>query len=85
MDAITKLNLSERRVRVIGVTDGFVQFEFTVCDPLLTVELVMPLPAFDAFCADQGAIVTIRDDVQGSFQTLKAASSVPIHPKIITF
>ncbi|NUA26962.1 phenol hydroxylase subunit [Cupriavidus basilensis] len=43
---------SPRFVRVDGRTpEGFVQFAFSVADPELNVELIMPEPMFEAFCS----------------------------------
>ena len=40
-----------RYVRIEGRTpEGFVQFAFSVADPDLNVELIMPEPMFEAFC-----------------------------------
>ncbi|MFJ4293134.1 phenol hydroxylase subunit [Cupriavidus sp. NPDC089707] len=40
-----------RYVRVENRTpEGFVQFAFSVADPDLNVELIMPEPMFEAFC-----------------------------------
>ncbi len=45
-------------VRVIGVRGGkFVEFEFTVNDADLTVELILPFKAFDEFCEYQNVTV----------------------------
>lgn len=45
-------------VRVIGSRlDSYVEFEFSVNDPDLTVELILPFQAFEDFCERQGAIV----------------------------
>ncbi|MCY1226922.1 Phenol hydroxylase subunit [compost metagenome] len=42
---------TSRYVRVEGRTpEGFVQFAFSVADPDLNVELIMPEPMFEAFC-----------------------------------
>lgn len=41
-----------RYVRVRRVTQrGFVEFDFSIGDPQLYVELVLPQKAFDEFCA----------------------------------
>jgi len=41
-----------RYVRVEGRTpEGFVLFAFSVADPELNVELIMPEPMFEAFCS----------------------------------
>ncbi len=39
--------------RVLNVrSNGFVEFLFSLGDPLLGVELILPKPAFDEFCHD---------------------------------
>jgi len=44
-------DLSRRFVRVLGRRDnGFVEFAFSVGWPELSVELMLPTPAFEAFC-----------------------------------
>ncbi|MCB2101640.1 MAG: hypothetical protein KDE22_12260 [Rhodobacterales bacterium] len=47
-------NLGTAYVRVIGMRRGgtFVEFEYSLNDADLTVELVMPLKEFDTFCAE---------------------------------
>lgn len=46
-------DLSQRFVRVLGRRDnGFVEFAFSVGWPELTVELLLPEMAFEAFCAE---------------------------------
>lgn len=43
-----------RWVRVIERRpDGFVEFAFSIGDPALAVELILPEPAFAMFCAEQ--------------------------------
>ncbi|MCL2656224.1 MAG: phenol hydroxylase subunit [Betaproteobacteria bacterium] len=50
-------DVSRRYVRVAEVrTDGFVEFEFSVGEPEMMVELVMPKDAFDTFCANNHVI-----------------------------
>jgi phenol hydroxylase P0 protein len=45
-------------VRVTGTRlDRYVEFEFSVNDADLTVELILPFAAFDEFCALQEAVV----------------------------
>ena len=49
--------LQRKFVRVIERrADGFVAFEFAIGWPELSVELILPGPAFEAFC--------VREDVQ---------------------
>ena len=44
-------------VRVTGVRSGrYVEFEFSVNDADLTVELILPLAAFEEFCTLQEAV-----------------------------
>lgn len=48
-------DLSQRFVRVLQRRDdGFVEFAFSVGWPELSVELLLPAPAFEAFCAAHG-------------------------------
>ncbi|RQH06980.1 phenol hydroxylase subunit [Paraburkholderia dinghuensis] len=43
-----------RFVKVTGINDrGFVEFEFSVGQPELCVELMLPLAAFEEFCLAQ--------------------------------
>lgn len=45
-------------VRVVGVrNDRFVEFEFSVNDEDLTVELILPVSAFEEFCRQYDAVV----------------------------
>ena len=45
-------------VRVTGIRHGkFVEFEFSLGDSDLSVELIMPFAAFDEFCRERGAVV----------------------------
>lgn len=45
-------------VRVVGVrNDRFVEFEFSLNDEDLTVELILPLPSFGEFCRRYDAVV----------------------------
>ncbi len=46
-------DVSRKFVRVTGRRDnGLVEFEFSVGEPEIAVELIMPEAAFKAFCAD---------------------------------
>ncbi len=50
--------LGERAVRVIGVRrNRFVEFEFSLRDQDLSLQLVLPYPEFVEFCAEQGAAI----------------------------
>lgn len=53
-------------VRVLGTRlDRYVEFEFSLNDPDLTVELVMPFAAFDEFCTAHGARVLEPGAMEG--------------------
>jgi len=50
--------LGQAYVRVTGTRlDRYVEFEFSVNDADLTVELILPFAAFDEFCRQRGATV----------------------------
>jgi len=45
-------------VRITGIRlDRYVEFEFSVNDADLTIELILPFAAFDEFCTAQQAVV----------------------------
>ena len=60
-DWTAPVDMQRRSVRVTGWRSGFVEFDFTLGDPLLTVELIMPPAALAAFCAAQRATVDLPD------------------------
>ncbi|MCC5857320.1 MAG: phenol hydroxylase [Ectothiorhodospiraceae bacterium] len=52
----------QRFVRVTAERDdGFVEFDFSLGDPDLYVELILPRPAFDAFCKNN-AVQFLSDE-----------------------
>lgn len=51
------VNEATRYVRITGVTrGGFVEFQFSIGDPTLYLEMILPKSAFDRFCAEQDAV-----------------------------
>ncbi len=51
-----------RYVRVRRVVDDrFIEFDFAIGDPSLYVELILPKPAFEAFCA-HNSVVMMTDE-----------------------
>lgn len=51
-DAAPAFDPSKRFVRERGERpDGFVEFDFAIGDPELSVELILPRAAFDEFCS----------------------------------
>lgn len=54
----TPLDATRRYVRVCQQRpDGFVEFEFSIGDPALAVELMLPEAAFHEFCLTNEVIV----------------------------
>jgi phenol hydroxylase P0 protein len=66
-------------VRIIGTRLGkYVEFEFSVNDADLAVELILPFEAFDEFCALQNAAVLPPDSaVAGQLEQLAWRSRQP--------
>ncbi len=55
----TSFDPTRRYVRVVERRpDGLVEFEFAVGEPELFVEMLLPEPAFLAFCREQGVVAT---------------------------
>jgi phenol hydroxylase P0 protein len=42
--------------------DGYVEFDFSIGDPGLSVELVMAVPAYESFCAANHAVHLTHDE-----------------------
>jgi len=58
----TVLQHFSRYVRVRRVVDEkFIEFDFAIGDPSLYVELILPKPAFDAFC-EHNSVVMMTDE-----------------------
>ena len=59
-------------VRVTGVRSGrYVEFEFSVNDADLTVELILPFAAFEEFCALQEAVrLQPAEEIAGEYEKL---------------
>jgi len=93
-DASARVDSQLRKfVRIIGSRLGrYVEFEFSVNDQDLTVELVLPFAAFDEFCELQNAVVlppepAVADELErqawrsrqpGLLRRVKSASEQPI-------
>ena len=62
-----------RTARITGVRRGaYVEFEFTVGDEQLTVELIMPYQAFREFCTDNSVQVQpVNGEVRAEFEKMK--------------
>ncbi|HEY0251239.1 MAG TPA: phenol hydroxylase subunit [Kofleriaceae bacterium] len=56
-------DLSQRHVRITrAAPNGFIEFEFTIADRDLSVDLILPQAAFEEFCATNGARVERPND-----------------------
>ncbi len=67
----------ERRVCVKSIRNGkFVEFEFSILDADLAIELIMPIAAFREFCAAQNAIVSHADLLSARGEADPAPKSV---------
>ncbi len=52
-----QLDCRKKFVRVTGTrNDRFVEFDFAIAEPELFVEMILPLAAFEAFCAANDVI-----------------------------
>ena len=52
----------QARVRILGTRLGrFIEFEYSLGDGDLAVELILPTKAFEEFCRDRAAIVAPPD------------------------
>ena len=69
----------KKYVRVTGVRSGrYVEFEFSVNDADLTVELILPFDAFDEFCALQEAVrLPPAEEIAGEYEKLAWRSRQP--------
>lgn len=68
----TALDLDGTFVRVLGTRLGrFVEFEFSICDQALAIELVMPFSAFGEFCkANRCTVLAAGDEAQRALERL---------------
>ncbi len=60
-------------VRITGVRgNGFIEFDFSIGDPTLYVELILPFDAFEEFCAhNQVQHLSAEDAARVDFDKLK--------------
>jgi len=55
--ALTAVDETTRYVRETGrVADRFIEFQFSIGDPTLYLEMILPEAAFHEFCAAQRAV-----------------------------
>lgn len=56
------LDASRRYVRITGERDGFIEFNFSVGEPDLFVELILSPEAFKEFCESNRAEILPREE-----------------------
>jgi phenol/toluene 2-monooxygenase (NADH) P0/A0 len=62
MSEEAQIDFEWRAIRIAEVrADGFVAFDFHVGDPQIYAEMVLPMEAFQEFCAEQGIEPTHRE------------------------
>ncbi|MCW0182663.1 MAG: phenol hydroxylase subunit [Zavarzinia sp.] len=66
------IDLDARWIRVTAVKAPFVLFEFTLGDPDLMVEMIMPIDALFEFRSAQHAVLEIADEAAGAFAALSS-------------
>ena len=81
--AVMAPGLGERTVRVIGTRqDRFVEFEFSLGDHDLSVQLVLPYPEFVEFCAEQSATtLPLGASVAPAFERLQRSFAATGKPR----
>lgn len=67
---VATLISTTRWIRVTDVRGRFVLFEFTLGDPDLMVEMIMPVDALLEFCDAQHAVLDVADEAIGAFTAL---------------
>jgi phenol/toluene 2-monooxygenase (NADH) P0/A0 len=61
-DTDSAVSLGKAFVKVKGTRLGkFIEFEFSINDEDLTIELILPVPAFREFCKAQNATILHTD------------------------
>lgn len=74
-----EVDLRVRSVKATGWRKDFVEFEYTVGDPLLTVELIMAPREFFAFCMQEQASITAVPAMAASLRSrAEAPAGIPI-------
>lgn len=66
-------------VRVKAIRRGkFVEFDFSIEDDDLSLELIMPFQAFEEFCHAQNAVIEHLDMVTRGLEGTEPDSSTPV-------
>lgn len=78
-DRIPKFDVANRYVRFRELrADGYVLFDFAIGEPDLSVELVLPLPAYQAFCRSNHVTYLTREEIAAlDYERLKWRFGAP--------
>lgn len=82
-----QMDLSKRFVRVTEVRhDGFIEFDYSVADPELFVEMILSPEGFEEFCS-MNKVVVLEGDVnieleehEGRFRLKGVTKDMPAKP-----
>lgn len=66
-----------RFVRITGERGGMVEFEYSVGDPQLVLELLLPPAAFEDFCAANNATLITGDREEADSEEARAMAWRP--------
>ena len=77
--AMKRFDDLQKYVRVTGVRDNhFTEFEFSIGDPNLYVELILPFEEFQNFCERHNArSLTVAEEAEVDFEKLKWRNGTP--------
>ncbi len=66
------VDLKKKYVRITGIkNDKYVEFDFSIDDPEIFVELVLPFSMFRSFCeTNQVETLPPNDDMQGGYDRM---------------
>ena len=66
------VNLKNKYVRVTGIRDDkFIEFDFSIDDPEIFVELVLPTDMFQTFCTNNNVkILDAENDTQAEYDRM---------------
>lgn len=60
--SVKKLDIYKRYVRITGIINNkMIEFDFSIGEPEMYVELVLPFEAFQSFCANNN-VVHLNDE-----------------------
>jgi len=69
----TMFDIDKRYVRITGVRDNrLIEFDFAIGEPEMYIELILPFPAFEEFCAHNKVChMTAEESAQVDYDRMK--------------